>query len=1323
MVNNSKITLYSTQSCPNCSKIKEILDENNINYNLVQDIDLIKSKGIKYVPVLEFNDKYYSYDDVLENINYFKPVDGRKLMSDSKFYEGYSRFDEEKQRYETWDESIERVMNMHRTFYKDKITPELSSLLDEVENAYKDKLFLGSQRALQFGGEQLLNKHARLYNCCASYCDRPNFFGGLFYLLLCGCGVGFSVQKHHIKSLPKIKKRGITAKTYVVPDSIEGWASTIDVLLSSYFVENSVYPEYKGKKVYFDLSNIRPKGSYISGGFKAPGAEPLRKALNLIEDLIEKEVKNGENRLKSIVLYDICMYISDAVLSGGIRRSATICMFSKDDKDMLNAKTGSWFIDNPQRSRSNNSVVLLRDETTLEEFKEIIKSVKDFGEPGFIWTDSNDFVYNPCFTGDMKLLTDYGYKTFEELCDKEVSVYNINGNVTKGKVWFTGKKETIKLNLSNKKSIMCTPNHVFMTDNKEEVKAKDLLGKKLINIIPDTDNDFDKKYISLGNECKCDDEFPKFYETLSRKNKLSFLRGIFSKNGNVIFNKGIVCLTKNKTFVEDLKSNLIEFGITSKIIFNEETYSLFIYNQTSLDIFYKYISFSQKHKVRDLKSLIESKIPTVLSIENKGIQKVYDFTEPETHWGYVNGVVVHNCVEVGMKPITKDGRTGYQACVSGDTKLITKDGIVDIKTASDNHEEVSIWNGKEYKKVIPFKTGENEKLYRVSFNDGSYLDTTKNHRFLVKNRFQKDYKIVETIDLIELLKTSKYNLQIPRANFIMDNNVGNKYDMAYNYGLIFGDVCNLSKKIDNKKFYDLKHENGIPQWVFELNKESVLEFIAGWADSDGSQALKGIRIYGEEHKIRDGQLLLTKLGINSSVNFKRNVWYLQITKTIDIPCRRLVCNNNKESKFKSKNQIINSIVELDGIHNSYCLHEPETQQCVFNNVLTMQCNLTEINGSKSTTKEIFFNQCKYASILGTLQAGYTDFGYLKDATKEIVEKEALIGVGITGMMNNPDTLFDEDITNQGAEIVKYWNKKVSKMIGINQAARTTVIKPSGNSAVLLECSSGIHGEHAPTYLRHVQFNKDTEVAKLFMKENPNMCEDSVWNKERDVVVAFPIETSDKSVYKKDLLGVKQLEYVKNTQQNWIKNGTNLELCTDEKLRHNVSNTITVDDWDEVTNYIYDNRKYLCGVSLLSALGDKAYPQAPFTEVFSTKDIVERYGEVSLFTSALIESGLQAFNNDLWNACNTALGHGESLTDDHKDLLKRDFIRRFNKFSNNFKDKEECTNCLKDVYNSHKMWKIKNNIKNINWVKELNKKSFVDIDTMGATGCAGGKCEV
>ena len=746
----------------------------------------------------------------------------RDLMSDAKFYEAYARYNPDESRYETWEEAVDRVMDMHRTYYADilftgnkreilakyldditdsplLVSDRLSSLIDYAQEAYSDKQMLGAQRALQFGGEQLLRNHAKLYNCTATYLDRPDFFKEAFYLMLSGCGIGFSVQTHHIAKLPDIARRTGDAITFIVEDSIEGWADAAGALVDSFFISDS---EYRGHKIYFDLSLIRPKGAEISGGFKAPGPEPLRKALDKMELLIKEELSAGQNRLRTIVAYDLTMFMADAVISGGVRRSASICLFSKTDTDMIKAKTGDWFVSNPQRGRSNNSAILLRNDTTEAEFKEIMKSVEHSGEPGFVWTDDLEILFNPC-------------------------------------------------------------------------------------------------------------------------------------------------------------------------------------------------------------------------------------------------------VEVGMYGYDAEGSSGWQ-----------------------------------------------------------------------------------------------------------------------------------------------------------------------------------------------------------------------------------------------------------------------------------MCNLTEINGAKSNTPEEFYDQCKAAAILGTLQAGYTDFKYLTPITKSIVDREALIGVGITGWMNNPDILFDVKVQRKGAEIVKYWNKYVADLIGINQAARCNVVKPSGNASVLLGTASGIHGEHSPRYIRHVQMNKESEVAQLFLQNNPTMCEESVWSSNgSDIVIGFPIISPEGSIYKSELLGVKQLEYVKNAQQNWIEQGTNYDQCVKPYLRHNVSNTITVDDWGTVGDYIYENREHFCGISLLPASGDKAYPQAPFTEVFTMEEITSKYGIESMFSSGLIEAGLNAFNDNLWAATSTALGYGETLTDKHEHLLKRDFIRRFNKFATNFTSAEECVSCLLDVYNLHKWWKIQNSIHTIEWATELGAKEFVDVDTLASQGCAGGNCDL
>ena len=330
-------------------------------------------------------------------------------------------------------------------------------------------------------------------------------------------------------------------------------------------------------------------------------------------------------------------------------------------------------------------------------------------------------------------------------------------------------------------------------------------------------------------------------------------------------------------------------------------------------------------------------------------------------------------------------------------------------------------------------------------------------------------------------------------------------------------------------------------------------------------------------------------------------------------------------------------------------------------------------------------------------------------------------------MNNPEILFDKQNMIDGAEEVKKWNKIIAEMIGINQAARTTCAKPSGNASVILGTASGIHGEHSPMYFRNVQMNDQDDVLGLLLESNPKMVEDSVWsNTGTDKVVSFPIITKEGSIYKSDLLGVKQLEYVKLAQQYWVESGTNVELCVDPNLRHNISNTITVDDWDEVEEYIYNNREWFAGISLLSAMGDRAYPQAPFTEVFTAAQIMENYGEASMFASGLIVDALHAFNNNLWVACDTVNGWGLKLDpDDSSDLLKRDWVRRAKNYAKNYFNDGvlEMTNCLKDCYNLHKWKSIERTIKYVDFASALKEKQFVSVDSMGAQACAGGACEV
>lgn len=751
-----------------------------------------------------------------------------KNLQNYTYYSKYARYLESEKRRETWVEAVDRVMDMHLRKY-----PNMKEEIEWVRPLVKEKRVLGSQRALQYGGEPIEKKNARMFNCIAGYCDRVRFFQESFWLLLAGCGVGFSVQKHHVAKLPKfLSNRKDEIKTYVIPDTIEGWADSLGVLLASYFPSEE-FKEYEGYTIKFDFSLIRPAGSLLSSGVgKAPGPEPLKLALIKINELLQRCIENEQSELRPIDAYDIVMHASDAVLSGGVRRSACLTIFSLDDDEMIKAKTGNWFYENPQRARSNNSVLLLRDEVTKEQFLSLMESVKQFGEPGFIWSDDKECLFNPC-------------------C--EISLY------------------------------------------------------------------------------------------------------------------------------------------------------------------------------------------------------AYD----------------------------KDGNSGFQSC-----------------------------------------------------------------------------------------------------------------------------------------------------------------------------------------------------------------------------------------------------------------------------------NLSEINGKKIKTIEDFEIAAKAAAILGTLQAGYTDFDYLGSVSENIIEREALLGVSITGMMDSPDIIFDPDNQKKMAKLIVRINKEIAKKIGINPAARCTCVKPAGSTSCILGSASGIHPHHAKRYFRRIQGNKLETVLAYFKQFNPHAIEKSVWSANKtDEVITFCVDVPPGAKVKNDLSAIELLEYVKLTQQNWVTYGKDESLCTQTWLNHNVSNTINVreDEWDGVAEYIYKNRKYFAGISLLPASGDLDYPQAPMVNVLNHKEILAEYGEGALFASGLIVDGLHAFD-DLWEACDIVLDrkefkepildesilnledspivqmeHAQKLYDwkqkHAKWDLQVDWIRRVKQFAQRYCDNDvmKCTRLMKHVHN-WKLWidltREYQDVDYSNFYEETNNTKLNE-----TIACAGGKCDL
>jgi ribonucleoside-diphosphate reductase alpha chain len=306
-----------------------------------------------------------------------------KLLSNITTFMKYSKYAADKQRRETYTELVDRNKNMH--------LEKFPQLKEEIDAAYKfvyDKKILPSMRSLQFAGKPVDLNNTRLYNCCFLPVDHTDAFSEIMFLLLSGTGVGYSVQNQHIEKLPEIHKPSKTRR-YLVGDSIEGWADAVKVLVTAYM---------KGKALpLFDFRDIRPKGAMlVTAGGKAPGSEPLKDCLHNIQRMFDRK-QNGE-QLTSLEVHDILCFIADAVLSGGIRRSAMIALFDLDDDDMLSCKFGEWYIENPQRGRANNSAVIVRHKIEKDVFLELWKKIElsGSGEPGFFFTNDASWGLNPC---------------------------------------------------------------------------------------------------------------------------------------------------------------------------------------------------------------------------------------------------------------------------------------------------------------------------------------------------------------------------------------------------------------------------------------------------------------------------------------------------------------------------------------------------------------------------------------------------------------------------------------------------------------------------------------------------------------------------------------------------------------------------------------------------------------------------------------------------------------------------------------------------------------------------------------------------------------
>jgi ribonucleoside-triphosphate reductase len=305
-----------------------------------------------------------------------------KLISDVTIFRTYAKYLPEQKRRETYEEIVQRSLEMDISNF-----PKLEKELIEAYSMVGNLQILQSMRKLQFAGEAIQKNNIRSYNCSYAPIDNVKSFSEILYVLLCGTGAGYSVQRHHVNQLPSVTIPRISVP-YVIEDSIEGWAKALDVLCEAYLIGTP--------RPIFDYNLIRPKGSRLkTTGARAPGHEGLKIMLELFESKIKLA---AYRKLKPIEVHDLVCILSDCVRSGGIRRSALISLFDRDDVEMLTSKHGEWWKEHPYRARANNSGVLPRHEVTEEEFDHIYEMCQNSGsgEPGFSWTNDKNWGWNPC---------------------------------------------------------------------------------------------------------------------------------------------------------------------------------------------------------------------------------------------------------------------------------------------------------------------------------------------------------------------------------------------------------------------------------------------------------------------------------------------------------------------------------------------------------------------------------------------------------------------------------------------------------------------------------------------------------------------------------------------------------------------------------------------------------------------------------------------------------------------------------------------------------------------------------------------------------------
>jgi len=416
------------------------------------------------------------------------------------YLSAYSRWLWDKNRRESWDETVTRYFDFMEKHLKKQcdytLTPKLRARLEKHVLTLDG---MPSMRALSSAGKALERDNIAAYNCAYLPIDNPKAFDELMYILLCSTGVGFSIEESYINKMSFVPDKLYPTDTIIkVHDSKLGWAKAYRELIAML---------YAGHIPGWDTSKVRAAGTplKIFGG-RASGPEPL---IELFEFTIKVFQRAVGRRLSTIDCHDMACMVGSVVVSGGVKRAACISFSDLSDDSMRSAKSGQWWLENPQRALSNNSAVYKNRPdigTFMKEWKSLYDSKS--GERGFFNVKGamdhikkngrreprEDMRLNPCVTGDTKISTDDGIKTVKEIVDNDfcgnILSYNIKSSINEmkpiiNKMLTRKNTNIIRLNIvdsiGRKRSLKLTPDHKIYTTNRGYIKASDII--KTDNIV------------------------------------------------------------------------------------------------------------------------------------------------------------------------------------------------------------------------------------------------------------------------------------------------------------------------------------------------------------------------------------------------------------------------------------------------------------------------------------------------------------------------------------------------------------------------------------------------------------------------------------------------------------------------------------------------------------------------------------------------------------------------------------------------------------------------------------------------------------------------